>query len=114
MKLFGLRIGRLREWFRAMVETESLREALPKMATAATGILFARNDLPLPYTARRRLRTCLRCPLHSTRLPKLRGSKCLRCLACGCYLPYLVSAMPHKSACHIKAKYPSSTLGWDQ
>jgi hypothetical protein len=127
VKPFGLRVSRIKE-FLLCVRTEKPGgvKAYRKLLRGALTVIFRRNDMPLPGTAHKRLRTCLKCPHRDGGhwLLKFRNTSIyrdlkrnrpnhlpLRCGKCGCYIPYLISSTPPITPCPARDEDP--TKGWE-
>jgi len=109
MKLFGLRLSRIRE-FRLVVKEELLsgnarKGAWRKLIKGAWLVILNRRYMPIPPLVKWRLKKCLSCPMREggTHSP-------LKCGGCGCYIPYLVSSTEPFNPCPIKQKTPDK--GW--
>jgi hypothetical protein len=127
MKPFGLRLSRIPEFIRCVKLSASTPSAYRKLAKGALTVLFNRNDMPMPGTAKRRLRACLKCPhrdgghwllnfrntsIYRYLKPARNGHDHLplRCGKCYCYIPYLVSSTPPFTPCPINEE--DSREGW--
>jgi hypothetical protein len=106
MKYRGLRITRIPRWLLAIWRAAG-RHKLSTMARkiwkAAETIMFFPEDLPPARVARRRYRTCIRCPMHDAAIRT--------CAGCGCYTPYLVSGMPQGNPCPLRKLVEDE--GWE-
>lgn len=128
MKLFGLRLSRVPEFWQCVKASSGRPSAFKKLLSGALSVIFNRGLMPPKSIAKWRLKQCLKCPHreggHFDFHKWVKKGKYvtvydavvapdilkpihhpLRCAKCGCYIPYLVSSAEEGTPCPARQEH---------